>query len=818
MKKVFQGKTVLAIATLVLCASSGIAYADTDDSTGVTKIQLAGNKLDKYPHFEYVKAFNENAPIQISIDSTKYPKIANETADVYVVEPLLFASNDRPLKDVRASGANRQIFANGVTTFELVTANELESKTYVHDTKDDTGLGHGYDIVLDMNQNGKLDSGDYVDGASVEEAGMYVMHDTTMPGPLEVAEVENLMDKNYAEAHGIPNGEFLKDPFFGTYFTEDDVDFYGEMMVRPDLRSQVIYYPKYIAENEMKKLPLIVISHGAGHNYKWYRHIGEHMASYGYIVMSHENGVEASIRSIILEHIDAFLDSLDTLADGILKGKVDTNRVILMGHSFGGKSVPEAYNTLLTGKYMEVGESDGAVDPNNSKTFTSKYLTAKSIILVDSIAPTAGSVARGTLPGNVNYHMWVGSADTDVHNDPNDYGLQSYTLYERAKGWRMVTTLQGVGHAWFHDGYEFRVIPARPATADHGEIPERTVELTFADGEPLLNRELTHDIQLGLLLPLIKYFAEGNVPATDYFWRDYSRFSPIGVDASDPAIVVSNEYRDNPKRIADMFMIDDFQTQPDLDISSSGATVSHSVVDLVEGKLKDNDGTFKYADSDPFNGAIQNDDDSDVRGAVFGWDYEDLFYKWEIDSKMQNFTNFAYISLRGSQVVGHPYNENVAELTFSITLTDATGADQSINIGAYGSSFHKPFDRKKRAIIGENGKPEDRVTAAFNEMKRIKIRLKDFTSGKSKLDLSKIVSVQIKVGPSHGTEKGSMIIDELMLTASDYKLTHTQDQQDFDGLFDEQTDVACDITEVKGDKTDPAEAFDFSDFGDILYE
>ena len=31
------------------------------------------------------------------------------------------------------------------------------------------------------------------------------------------------------------------------------------------------------------------MSHGNGHNYQWYDHIGRHLASYGYVVMSHEN-------------------------------------------------------------------------------------------------------------------------------------------------------------------------------------------------------------------------------------------------------------------------------------------------------------------------------------------------------------------------------------------------------------------------------------------------------------------------------------------------------------------------------------------------
>jgi hypothetical protein len=48
--------------------------------------ELAGNTLDLYPYFEYVRAFNENATVELAIDPTRYPDIVGKTADVYMVE------------------------------------------------------------------------------------------------------------------------------------------------------------------------------------------------------------------------------------------------------------------------------------------------------------------------------------------------------------------------------------------------------------------------------------------------------------------------------------------------------------------------------------------------------------------------------------------------------------------------------------------------------------------------------------------------------------------------------------------------------------
>jgi predicted dienelactone hydrolase len=104
--------------------------------------------------------------------------------------------------------------------------------------------------VLDVNQNGTLDAGDVIDGYSDTEAGFYVCRDTAAPGPFVPVEL--------------------------TY------DLSGAAF-----DAQNTFYPANIAS--LGKLPLVVVSHGNGHNYQWYDHLGTHLASYGYVLMSHEN-------------------------------------------------------------------------------------------------------------------------------------------------------------------------------------------------------------------------------------------------------------------------------------------------------------------------------------------------------------------------------------------------------------------------------------------------------------------------------------------------------------------------------------------------
>jgi hypothetical protein len=152
-------------------------------SAAVTKTELAGNSLSEFPFFEYVKAFNVNAPIKIAIDPTRFPSIVGKTCDIYVVNTKSAAQwiADPSLTDVTTGGAQTQTFSGATiqaNTFQVTGPSELSANA-------GTGLGVGYDVVLDCDRNGTLSDGDFIDGAR-GEAGLSVVHDTTAAGPLAV--------------------------------------------------------------------------------------------------------------------------------------------------------------------------------------------------------------------------------------------------------------------------------------------------------------------------------------------------------------------------------------------------------------------------------------------------------------------------------------------------------------------------------------------------------------------------------------------------------------------------------------------------------
>jgi len=644
----------------------------------VRATQLAGNALAAYPFFEYVKAFNENATIAVAIDPTRYPEIVGRTADVYVVEAKSPGAwqVDPALLDATPDGPQAVSFAGSTiqeNTFTVVGPYELDSAVFDPATNDYTGLGHGYDVVLDMNRNGVLDGGDYIDGYS-REAGLYVVHDTTQLGPLAV----------------IKTAAYSVGAIFG---------------IPANYTNEILYYPAAIAV--MEPLPLILVGHGGGHNYAWYDHIGYHMASYGYIVVSHQNCYGPP--DCTLGHTDAVLELQDSIAGGVLAGKIDSGRIIWIGHSLGGMGVVGAFDSLMDGEY------------------TPTHYTPDSIVLISAMLPNSmGGPAEAT-PHHASFHLWTAAGDTDISGWPGSEQTQTFLLHDRATKYRMSTVVQGTGHAWFHSG------PESPS---------------WFEGPCSIGRANTHLVQLGLFLPLIKYFAEGNVPASDFFWRQYERFSPIGVDTSNPCIVVTNEYRNGAD--SGNFMIDDYQTVDGPYTSSSGGAVSFTVPNLLEGYLDDANSDFTWMISDPFNGCTHASTGDTSRGVVFDWNGTDRYYEWEIIPGQRDFSGYLYLSFRGAQGTRHPYTLAVlGDLTFTVTLRDGAGGTSSINIGAYGGGLEQPYQRQG---------------GWHNDFEVIRIRLTDFLANASGLDLSDIEAVRFNFGPSWGSNEGRIVVDELMLT------------------------------------------------------
>jgi hypothetical protein len=537
------------------------------------------------------------------------------------------------------------------------------------------GLGVGYDVVLDCDGDGSLGAGDAIDGRG-DEAGFHTVHDTTGPGPLAVSQA-------------LYSG--------GTWL------------------DQVVYYPSAIAA--MGRLPLVVVSHGWTHSYLWYGHIGQHLASHGYIVMAHGNDVgngnaaaTHTASTTTLTNTDYLIGNQATIEGGVLDGHIDDHRIVWIGHSTGGEGVVRAYTRLRTGDYVP------------------QHYGAGDVVLVSSIAPVSFLPRTLVSPLDVNYHMFVGGADTDVSGAPLPSYTQPISIYERARGNRQLIYVQGAGHADFHDG--------------GGS--------SWAFGPALIGRAATHTVVRGYYLPLVELYTKGNVAALDFFTRTYEDFHPVGIPAH---VVIANEYKDADA--SGTFTIDDYQGGLAVGTSSSGGAVSSDVEQLAEGLMQDLDGSFAWTGTQPSNGMTRvRFADDDARSAVFDWPPGGpRFYELEVVPAERDFSDREFLSFRACQGTRHPETDALdAPLSFTAALRDGGGVSSAIDFGVYGR-ITRPYERTGSGP----------GAGWQNEFGTIRIPVGDFAANGTGIDLTDVTAVRFEFGAG-GAPRGRIGLDDVELT------------------------------------------------------
>ncbi|MEM7199455.1 MAG: hypothetical protein AAF628_04265 [Planctomycetota bacterium] len=668
-----------------------LALVGTDDySNGACitvldrNIEIAGNSLSLFPHFEYVRAFNRGSTVQCAIDPTRYPVVAGQTADVYVVASKTKAQwqADPSLTDVRG-GPQTESFA--ATTIQANTFNLSGALPGPNEASGsgDTRIGVGYDVVIDLDRDGTFDDDDLCDGFHPSIAGFYVVRDT-----------ETGSTKGSGSGGPYAVREIL---YSGGSFLAEDT-----------------YFPTNIGS--LGRLPLVVVSHGNGHNYQWYDHIGYHLASYGYVVMSHQNNtVPGSHTAAVstLQNTDYILQNQGTIAGGVLNGHIDSDHITWIGHSRGGDGVARAYDRLF----------DGSFTPSN--------YNIDDVRIVSSIAPVDFGGFADSNPHDSIYHLWVAQADADVTGCASSPQVHWYHLHDRATQTRQSISLYGVGHGDYHDGGGSSV----------------------ASGPNLIGRNQTHQIMRGYLLPLVEHYIKGDVPSRDFLWRQYEAFRPIGAPTGS-SIHANLMFQDGPD--SGKADIDDFQTRPLTFQSSSGALATQTVSALTEGSLDDANNDFTNSTSDVFNGFT-----NDAAGS-FTANSDGIVFSYTNDAAVtytylptRDFSSFVYLSFRAAQQTRHPLTTAVrGDLTFSVSLLDSQGNSATINIGSYGGGIEEPYQR------GGCGSG----TGWNSEFETIRIRLTDFLHNGDMLDLADVTSVVFNFGPSFGSSQGRLGLDEIELT------------------------------------------------------
>lgn len=656
-------------------------YAAVDPLAGVgTPAALAGRPLGAFPHFEFPLVFNQGETIQVGVDPNAHPEVAGQTCDIYIVihrTPAQWCANAQ-LADVRGT-PDRRTFPGGSivnNTFPLTNSALLSGAA-------GTTVGAGYDIALDCNRNGFLDPGELADGLE-DRAGVYVAANLTLPGPLEVTQFDDLgPEPEHCDGGGLD-----------------------------DMR---IYHPSLLADPGFTgTFPLVVISHGNGHCFDWYDFLGRHLASYGYIAMSHDNdtmpGIETASTTTLL-FTDKILQNQETLGGGVLLGHIDARRIAWIGHSRGGEGVARAYDRLV----------DEAYPTQNYK--------AADIRVISSIAPTDFLGTNRSNPQRAPYHLLYGSADGDVCGCPDNSIAQSFGLFERALGVRQSTYVHG---------------------ADHNDFNCCGFEDFSGPADTRIGRPEAQQVQKVVTLALLKYYLDQNPAAKDFLWRQWETFLPLGVN---PATVVVNDLRELPARRS--FVLDSYQSQPDLGIASSGGAVTATVDNLAESRLRETNGSFNWTGSEPMNGMTRGRSSDFARGSVFDFSSgEEAYYELEVLADKRDFRDDTLLSFRAAQMTRHPLTTaTLADLTFTVTLVDGLGRESSINIGTYGGGIEEPY---QRTGYGSGAGWQ-------NEFETIRIRLADFLRDGAALDLGDIRAVRFEFGAAFGSAEGRVGLDNIEL-------------------------------------------------------
>jgi len=635
-------------------------------------LQMAGVPLGEYPFFEATRAFNSGDTVFLAIDPDRFPSIVGATGDIYIVasKTELEWASDTSLTDVRGGPQEHTFSALSIEGAEVaLTGSETLASA------DGLNISTGYDLVVDLDQDGQLGDGDFIDGRAVLPAdtnGFSVFTDISEMGPLTPVMIDS------SSSQGV-------------------------------LR---LNYPAELADEG--PLPIVVIVHGGGHDYRWYDYLQDQLSSWGWVSISVQNDFSGT-GNRPLRHTDALIGEQATIAGGRLNGLLDSSRIVWIGHSLGGRECNIGSERLSEG------------------TFTPTNYSADDMVLVSSIAAnSSGGSGHDADPGDINFHMIWGSADGDISGSPASFGGQTipFRNYDRADGNKHSTYVHGADHNVFNCcGFRnFR----GPVSTEIG-------------------RTEAQQIAKATWTALIKHYGEGDGDAIDYVTRSWDSFKPLGV--MDTTTLV-HMYR--PSTIdADSRVIDDFQSNPSLNTSSSGGSVSIGVSNAMEVRQEDDNGSLTWLGTEPSNGmtyAFLASDNS--AGLVFDFN-SSSFIEFQVLPALGDVSGYDHLSFRVCQGTRHP--NTIAELepvTFNVTLVDGDGDRSTIHTGAYQAGASEPY---QRTSAGSG-------TGWQNEYGTIRVRLSDFLAQNSGVDLVDITAIRFEFAQGDGSSIGRLGLDEIEFT------------------------------------------------------
>ncbi|MFO0980179.1 MAG: hypothetical protein U1E76_00265 [Planctomycetota bacterium] len=656
---------------------------------------LAGNPLARYPYFEYPRAINYNSSVSTALDPNRHAERRGLAYRAYVVHhktPLQWAA-DPSLTDV--TGGYETATVNGTTIQEntLLTWSGMTAA----DAAGGDRLGVAYDVVYDFGQDGNLDPGDLVDGFGETEEGFRLMPDTAVKGPHQTASFE--FDNS------------------GLFYTEG----FDGGSTRSMRSRGLVVYPDPLPPG---KLPLVTFSHGntgVSDSYKGYLYLQELLASYGFITasfdmfpahvslgirwrgwLSNKNTERLILQTLLKDHNG---NPYPPMGGGIIDNKVDPKRIITSGHSRGGEGVIIEYNQVAHPDISGIRPPNGTLEGYDKDGFIGIHSIAEVTFL---------TVAQGSKTDDRNFLLYYGSSDNDVCGC--DASVLPTIHYNRAYGNKFMSYLYGAGHGYYNQ--KWSCVCTGPFTMTRPEVEA---------------------CSLSYLLPFAMFCTYGDVAATDFFTRSPNAFRPIGTQFITDEKVLVNLCRDAEAK--GNFVIDDYETNSDPYLSSSGQPVSFDVLEYFEN--------FFY-DTNPAGGWSSTEKDGgfwwETDGSIFNWNGPAFTYAQTVAPPERDLSDDAYLSFITCQQADHPDTKGTpGDRDFIVTLVDGNGHKSSISTASYGG-IDEPYLRS---------------SGWGSAFKTYRLRLADFEANASGIDLKNVAEIRFEYGSNNGTIQGRLGFDDI---------------------------------------------------------
>lgn len=593
----------------------------------VNRVALSGRVVSGAPYFHHSDGFAVGEDVWAALDPGIIdPNNQGKMCALYVIASKddVQWQADNSLNHLAVLGGNAAVqtlkLQPGCVNMNRVKVWPAAMQPGQYDIVADFGnnVTDAASFVPDHHYNTPLD---VIDGYFV--AGFHVVED---PGTLtDFAHAGTWhYDEAVVEAMGLPGTVTVSDDLSDWYISSATG---GTVSVDVPVKAHV-YFPADQAgvtdpaQISTGNYPVVVIIHGAGHDYTSYDFLLEHLAKNGFVAASiHLSSLNGKGRAnMFFEHMTVLQAKF---------GATIQNNIGVMGHSRGGEAVVKVAR------------------------FNQQQGLGHTISAVMSLAPT-DQYGREVFGGAwaAPFFVLYGSRDGDIRGDApnmatgNKWRTSGFSLYDRASG---ATKSMLFVYRATHNGF---------------------ITTNYDNAEA------------GLLTPATQQAITRAYANAFFRWHVRNEPKWKGMFAGEwtpPSVSVTGAECYTQYREPGGKTVDDFEgVAPNWQLSTMGGSVAHAgtlPVDPAEGTMIDGWG----------GPGLDTHSPHDTKGVKVRWDNIGDRLTYSIPAADQDFSPFTTLSLRLSQKEASPSNPANQAQDLRVRLKDASNNQRAIRVGAFGA-------------------------------------------------------------------------------------------------------------------------------------